>query len=459
VSSLSGRAEAAEPTSELVASDFANPLYATSPPGDGERLFVVEQGTLGQASIHIVDLTTGAVLAPPFLTLSGLQTSGERGLLGLAFHPDYATNRRFFVNYTLPGQASGEAAVSVVAELLAREDDPDLADPSSLRPLLSFSQPDSNHNGGWVGFGPDGYLYVASGDGGAANDLGPGHTAGIGNAQDLTDNLLGKMLRLDVDLDGFPMDPDRNYSIPPDNPFVDIPGDDEIWAYGLRNPWRPSFDRLTGDLYIADVGQDNREEVSFQPAGSPGGENYGWRLREGTTRTPTPISNPVGGPPPPGALEPIYEYVHRDLPFDGYSVTGGYVYRGPSRSLRGLYFFADFVSDQIWAFRFDRSDPSDFDGQNVRERDLHTDTLAPAQGDIRDISSFGEDGLGRLYVIDRADGEVFRIPEPPARAGALVALACACLTTLRGQARRRRSISAAAVAPDTALSGTETPAT
>jgi glucose/arabinose dehydrogenase len=443
-----------------VASGFANPLYATSPPRDGERLFVVEQGTSGQASIHIVDLTTGAVLAPPFLTLSGLQTSGERGLLGLAFHPDYASNRRFFVNYTEPGQASGEAAVSVVAELSAPEDDPDLADPSSLRPLLSFSQPDPNHNGGWLGFGPDGYLYVASGDGGSSNDDGPGHTQGTGNAQDLTDNLLGKMLRLDVDLDDFPLDPDRNYAIPPDNPFGGLGGDDEIWAYGLRNPWRPSFDRLTGDLYIADVGQNSREEISFQPAGSPGGENYGWRLREGTIPTPTPPEGPVGGPSPPGALEPIYDYLRGSGPFDGRSVTGGYVYRGPSPDLQGLYFFADFVSDEIWSFRFDGSDPTDFDGNNVLELARQTDVLAPAQGDIRDISSFGEDGLGHLYVIDRADGEVFRIvPEATGGVAPLVALLSASLASRRRQARRRRSSSAAAVAPDTALSGTETPAT
>jgi glucose/arabinose dehydrogenase len=453
LSSLSGSAEAAEPTSELVASGFVNPLYAASPPGDGERLFVVEQGTLGQASIHIVDLTTGAILAPPFLTLSDLQTSGERGLLGLAFHPDYASNRRFFVNYTVPGQASGED--SVVAELLAREDDPDLADPSSLRPLLSFSQPNPNHNGGWLGFGPDGYLYVASGDGGGSNDEGAGHTEGIGNAQDLTDNLLGKMLRLDVDRDDFPED-GRDYGIPPDNPFFGVTGDDEIWAYGLRNPWRPSFDRLTGDLYIADVGQSSREEISFQPAGSPGGENYGWRLREGTVGTPT-----VGGDPPPGAVEPIYDYLWGTTgPFEGRSVTGGYVYRGPSAGLQGLYFFADYVSDEIWSFRFDGSDPANFDGNNVLELTRQTDALAPTGGNLRDISSFGEDGLGHLYVIDRTDGEVFRIvPEATGGATSLVALLYASLMTRLRQTRRRRSTSAAAVAPLTALSGTETPAT
>jgi hypothetical protein len=208
------------------------------------------------------------------------------------------------------------------------------------------------------------------------------------------------------------------------------------------------------------VGQDNREEVSFQPAGSPGGENYGWRLREGTIATPTPLGDPVGGPPPPGAIEPIYDYLHGFDPFEGSSVTGGYVYRGPSASLRGLYFFADFVSDEIWSFRFDGSEPADFDGNNVLELTRQTDALAPAQGNIRRISSFGEDGLGHLYVIDLADGEVFRIvPEAGGEMAPLVALLSASLVSLRRQARRRRSSSAAAVAPLTALSGTETPAT
>jgi glucose/arabinose dehydrogenase len=446
----------AQVSSELVGAGFARPLFAVSPPGDSQRLFVVEQGAGDQASIHILDLVAGEIRSPAFLTLSGLQTVGERGLLGLAFHPDFASNRRFFVNFTEPGQVPGEAAVSVIAELLVRADEPDQADPASLTTLLTLSQPASNHNGGWLGFGPDGYLYVASGDGGGSDDDGSGHTPGTGNAQDITDNLLGKILRLDVDADDFPGDAQRNYAIPADNPFVGVAGDDEIWAYGLRNPWRPSFDRETGDLYIADVGQSSREEVSLQPAASLGGENYGWRLREGTIATPT---GGVGGAPPPGAVEPIYDYAHGSGLFEGRSVTGGYVYRGPFTELRGLYFFADFVSDEIWSFRFDGSDPVDFDGSNVLELTRRTDELAPAQGDIRDVSSFGEDGLGHLYVIDRADGEVFRIvPEP--MGGTVAALACAAALALRRrQARSRRASSAAALEPLTALSGTETPAT
>src|SRR5690606_38231904 len=170
--------------------------------------------------------------------------------------------------------------------------------------ILSFNQPQPNHNGGWIDFGPnDGYLYIATGDGGGGNDNGTGHTAGTGNAQDTTDNLLGKMLRIDGHGDDFPPDNPRNYAIPEDNPFVGVNGDDEIWSYGLRNPFRSSFDRANGDLWIGDVGQTRREEINYQPADSSGGENYGWRLREGIIPTP----GGVGGSRPEGNVEPIYD--------------------------------------------------------------------------------------------------------------------------------------------------------
>lgn len=425
----------AQASSELVASGFSRPLYATSPPGDARRLFVVEQGSAAGASIRIVDLVTRAVLSPPFLTLQDLATGSELGLLGLAFHPEFASNRRFYVNFTEPGQPPDEAAVSVIAELRARGDDPDQADPDSFRTVLRYSQPATNHNGGWIAFGPDGCLYVATGDGGDANDLGPGHSEGTGNAQDVTDNLLGKILRLDVDGDDFPLDEDRNYAIPPDNPFVGIDGDDEIWVYGLRNPWRASFDRETGDLYIGDVGQASREEIDLQPAGSPGGENYGWRLREGTIATPAFPQDPA----PPGAIDPIYDYAHGSGPFQGRAVTGGYVYRGPSAALRGHYFFADFASGEIWSFRYDGSDPADFDGTNVLELTRWTQTLAPSAGDLRAVSSFAEDARGHLYVIDYADGELFRVvPEPDGRAE-LVAFGV--VAVLAGRLRRRGAAS------------------
>ncbi len=278
-----------------VASGLTRPVFATAPAGDYGRLFVAEQ----TGKIKILDLVTGQIAPTPFLQISDLALGQEQGLLGFAFHPDYANNGTFFVNHV---DATGTTRI----ERYQVSADANVANPTPTA-VLSIAQPQANHNGGWLGFGPDGYLYVATGDGGGGDDD-AGHTPGIGNAQDLSDNLLGKILRLDVDQPAN----GRGYGIPASNPFVGIEGDDEIWAYGLRNPWRPSFDRATGDFWIADVGQLVKEEVNFQPADSAGGENYGWRLREGTIATPTPLSpeTPVGGERPPGAIDPILEYEH-----------------------------------------------------------------------------------------------------------------------------------------------------
>ena len=377
-------------TVERVASGLDQPLYVTAPPGDLDRLFIVEKQS---GRIKILELASETLKATPFLTVTGLSTVGEQGLLGLAFHPDYESNGYFYVNFTDTGGDTKVVRYQVSGA------DRDVADPNSSLVILTIDQPQGNHNGGWLGFGPDGYLYVNSGDGGGSNDTGPGHVSG-GNAQDVTDNLLGKILRIDVDGDDFPLDDDRNYAIPPTNPFVGSAGDDEIWAYGLRNPWRSSFDRLTGDLYIGDVGQKAREEIDFQPAGSAGGENYGWRLREGTIATPT---GGVGGPAPPGAIDPVYDYEHLDGPFDpfeGNSVTGGYVYRGPNLALRGKYFFGDFVSERIWSI--------EHDGSAATELIDWTDAFTPDIGSIDQISSFGEDASGNLYVVDLG-GQVFRV--------------------------------------------------
>lgn len=223
-------------TTERVANGLARPLYMTHN-GDPDRAFIVQQRGL----IRVFDTTTDTVLATPFIDLSSRvsQSGNERGLLGLAFHPQYQDNGLFYVNYT-----HRTTGATVIAQFSV-SGDPDIADPNSFVQLLAFTQPFSNHNGGWIGFGPlDGLLYVASGDGGSAND--PGN-----RAQDITDQALGKMLRIDVDGDDFPDDDDRNYAVPPANPFVDATGDDEIWAYGLRNPWRSSFDRETGDLWLS----------------------------------------------------------------------------------------------------------------------------------------------------------------------------------------------------------------
>ena len=376
-------------TSQRVASGLSRPIFASAPPGDTGRLFLVEQHT---GRIKILDLTTGGIAGTPFLEIGGLRMGNEQGLLGLAFHPDYASNGLFYVNLTVSGSGTTHIRRYQVSP------DPDTADPDSGMTILTYDQPQSNHNGGWIGFGPnDGLLYISSGDGGGSDDNDAGHTSGTGNAQDITGNLLGKILRIDVNGDDFPGDSSRNYAIPPANPFVGMVGDDEIWAYGLRNPWRSSFDRLTGDLYIADVGQNNREEINFQPAASPGGENYGWRLREGTIATPT---GGVGGAAPPGAVDPIHDYRHEGAPNGGSSITGGYIYRGPVESLQGVYFFADYVSSQVWSFRFDGAQIEAFANQTI--------LLAPDIGSMNSIVSFGEDATGNLYIVDLG-GDVFRI--------------------------------------------------
>ncbi len=366
-------------TSERVLTGLSKPV-ALVHAGNPERAYIVEQRGL----IRVLDLTTDTLLTEPFIDLSSLvsQSGNERGLLGLAFHPDYDTNGLFYVNYTA---ISGGA--TVIAQFQV-SNDPDIGDPGSFVQIMTIDQPFSNHNGGWIGFGPDSYLYIATGDGGSGND--PGN-----RAQDITNQLLGKMLRISIDDDDFPGDPDKNYANPPTNPFVGITGDDEIWAYGLRNHWRNSFDRETGDLWMADVGQSTREEVNFQPASSLGGENYGWRCLEGTWCTGLSGCNCQDSE----LVAPIHEY---NTGTDGCSITGGYVYRGAAiPHLRGTYFFADFCSRTIWSFRYD--------GTNKTEFTDRTAELTPTDGGtINSISSFGEDANGELYICDLG-GELYRI--------------------------------------------------
>jgi glucose/arabinose dehydrogenase len=378
-------------------SGLDRPLYLTAPADAPDHVFVIEQHS---GDVLYVNRHTGAVDATPFLHLDDLATGNEQGLLGLAFHPSYASNGYFYVNYTDSG-----GTTRIVR--YRRSANPALADAASATPVISYAQPQTNHNGGWMGFGPDGYLYVATGDGGGGNDDDAGHTPGTGNAQDLSDNLLGKLLRIDVDGDDFVADAARNYAVPASNPFVGVTGDDEIWAYGLRNPWRASFDRLTGNLYIGDVGQGSREEIDVQPAASGGGENYGWRLREGTIATPG-----IGGTAPAGAIDPVYEYLHGSGALQGFAVTGGYVYRGPIEELQGQYFFADFVTGRIWSLVYDGDDPSAFGGSNYTDFIDWTDVLTPDAGSIDNVASFGEDALGNLYLID-LDGEVFTLRAVP----------------------------------------------
>ena len=419
-------------STERVASGLTRPVYATAPAGDYGRLFIVEQ----TGKIKILDLTTGQIDPTPFLQISDLALGQEQGLLGLAFHPDYATNGYFYVNRV---DATGTTRI----ERYQVSANANVANPTPT-PVLAIAQPQANHNGGWLGFGPDGYLYASTGDGGGGDDNGRGSHAG--HRQRAGSHR--QPARQDPAPRRRPLRrTGRNYGIPASNPFVGVAGDDEIWAYGLRNPWRPSFDRETGDLWIADVGQLVKEEVNFQPADSPGGENYGWRLREGTIATPTPLppGTPVGGDKPAGAIDPIHEYDHTSqVPFR--AITGGYVYRGPVAELQGKYFFADFSSaSKIWSLTFDGSDPTEFDGTNFSDLQDWTQLLAPDVSAIGDISSFAEDAAGNLYILDLGGvfvptpggGEIFRVVPEPASA-MLVGVALAALAGARRRVVRRR---------------------
>jgi glucose/arabinose dehydrogenase len=363
----------------LLLSGLSQPVDLQSPPGDTTRLFIVEQ----TGTIRI--LKGGALLPRPFLDVSGRVSHGtEQGLLGLAFHPGYAANHKFYVDYT-----DGAGDTRVVEFLTSG--DPDSAS-ATERPILLVDQPYSNHNAGQLAFGPDGYLYVGLGDGGSAGD-----------PEDRAQNpseLLGKMLRIDVNA----RDPGAGteYSIPADNPFVGRSGyRPEIWALGLRNPWRYSFDRATGALYIADVGQNLYEEVDVEPPGS-GGRNYGWNVMEGRHCYNAGSCNQAG------LTLPIVEYSHDS----GCSITGGYVYRGRAiPDLEGTYFYGDYCSGLIRSLRF-------LNGIVTDQRDW-TSTLRTAGGQsMSGLSSFGQDARGELYLLrlGRAgaqEGELYRIDPAP----------------------------------------------
>jgi glucose/arabinose dehydrogenase len=314
------------------------------------RLFVLEK----PGRIRIIE--NDQLIETPFLDISDRVGSGgnEQGLLGLAFHPQYAQNGRFFVNYT---DKNGD---TVLARFQVSSD-PNVADPNSEVKILGVDQPFANHNGGGLVFGPDGYLYAGLGDGGSQGDP-------FGNAQN-TGVLLGKILRLDVDSA-------EPYAVPADNPFGN-----EVWAYGLRNPWRFSFDKSTNDLYIADVGQNTWEEIDFLPAGSPGGTNFGWNFREG--------AHDYKGGGPAGMVEPVAEYSHSE---GGCSVTGGYVYRGSLPEWNGIYLYADYCKGLIWGLI-----QSDGGWQSQPLFDL----------DVT-ITSFGQDSSGELYILSDS-GSIFRL--------------------------------------------------
>jgi len=376
---------AAEPalTTQIVATGLTKPLLVTHSPGDYTRIFIVEQN--GKIKI----LKSGSVLATPFLDvqslMGGSETYLEYGLLGLAFHPQYKTNGMFYIMYTVGNSTLADPVIYRYHV----SGNPDVADPASGSLVLRISYTQKQHRSGWMEFGRDGYFYVATGDGGENDPTNAG--------ADLT-VLKGKILRLDVDgADNIPGNADddaipdvnRNYSIPPTNPFVSRPGAmGEIWHYGLRNPWRDSFDTQTGDLYIGDVGQGQREEISYA-RNNVGGIFYGWRCQEGTLSTGLSCGSPVETP-----TAPIYEYDHTV----GVSVTGGYVYRGCAiPEVPGTYFFGDWSGGKVFSFRYGLVSGV----TNFQDR---TATIGPGGG----LTSFGTDSYGEIYEV-RGAGEVRKI--------------------------------------------------
>ncbi len=375
-------AQAAALDTRLVASGLDSPLFATAPLADG-RLFVVEKG----GSLQVVQ--NG--VASSFLSLP-VATAGERGLLGLAFDPGYADAasagyRRFFINYS--DASTGDTVIASYRTSANAS----LADAGSRQEVMRIAQPSfDNHKGGWLGFKPgDGdHLFIATGDGGSGNDP-------LNNAQN-KGVLLGKMLRIDINQDAF-ADPNIRYAIPTDNPFVGQAGArGEIFAYGLRNPWRNSFDSQSGALWIADVGQSEREEIDLIGAASTGGQNFGWRVREGDIATPG-----ISDPPLAGATGPLLVYDHGI----GESITGGYVVHQAGSPLDGQYVFGDFSTGRIWALAADGNPHTIADASEL------TDLLdAGGGGALGNVASFGQGAGGELYIVDYGGKVVQVVPEP-----------------------------------------------
>ena len=389
VAGLTASASAGVPLTRTLVASASSPVYVTHAPGDTERVFVVERA----GRLRIIE--NDSILTTPFLNItSDVDTFFEGGLLGLAFHPDYDTNGFFYVNYTRDGPP-GSSLTTVIERFTVSAADANLADVSSRQVVLEVNQPAGNHNAGWLGFSPvDGFLYIPLGDGGNS-----------GTSQN-TLNLLGKVLRIDVNGDDFPGSATQNYAIPADNPFTGNAGiRDEVWSIGLRNPYRSAFDRETGDLYIADVGAGSWEEIDVEEPG-PGGLNYGWPCMEG-------FACGFGGSctcNDPSLTLPIQVYSHGV----GCSVTGGSVYRGCAvPDLDGTYFYADFCTDRVWSLRY-------VDGEATEVTD-RTSELS-----INSPSGFGEDANGEVYMCS-LNGGVYRITSatpPPDKNGNGIADSC-----------------------------------
>ncbi len=405
---LPGPATNAQIRAQIVVDQHVDlPIEVCAPRGDTSRIFITEQTGI----IKIMNFSDGAVLyEPAFLDVSSLvNVAGERGMLGMAMHPDYASNGYFYLNYT---DLNGD---SVIQRFQAEQPyaTSTRADRDSGTIILTVPRVVPNHNGGHLAFGPDGMLYISLGDGSAYQDQ------PLNNAQNIN-TLLGKILRVDVDRDDFPADPGRNYGIPPGNPFIGTDGADEIWAFGVRNTWRFSFDRETGDLWMADVGQDTREEINFQPALTAGnisaiaGRNYGWNCREGAA--PATFGN-TDCSRQGTFIDPVYDYINGPDPNPlehGCAVMGGVVYRGSVLALQGAYLYSDLCSLWIHSFRYDGNSVSD-----VRD---WTSQLSTPSGQILSIVGFGEDAAGEVYIIS-LQGKIYKIVSDDGDCG------CPCVLT------------------------------
>jgi len=350
---------------ENISSGFERPVWAGMPKQSRGKLWVMEQA----GKVWILDLKSGKRQDQAFLDIESKVTreGNEQGMLGLAFDPNFHQSGRYYVYYISKQERT------CVSRFQSKDGFSTTTDTEEV--LLQYDQPYRNHNGGWIDFGPDGMLYIGSGDGGSANDPN-------GYGQSLN-TMLGKILRIDVSTG-------TDYKIPSDNPFVGNENTrQEIWAYGIRNPWRCSFDRETKDFWIGDVGQNHWEEINYMPHGKGAGANYGWRLREGLIATP---KDKIGGEKPANHVDPVYTYQHGSGPTEGLSVTGGYVYRGSAiPELKGRYIFADYQQPRIWSFRLENGKLVDFND--------HSKAWQPDDGLFNLIASFAEDNDGELFVV------------------------------------------------------------
>ena len=362
----------AEIASKKIADGFQRPVWVGMPNLTAKQLWVIEQ----HGVVSSVDPSSGnkEILLDIHNQVS--RAGNEEGMLGLAFSPDFTKSGRFYINYV------DKEHHTCISRFTWKDGKVEAKDEEII---LRFKQDFQNHNGGWIGFGPDKMLYIANGDGGSGNDPNK-------RAQDLG-SFLGKILRINVA-------PEKGYEVPQDNPFVKkSDAKPEIWAYGVRNPWRCSFDKTTGDFWIGDVGQNAWEEIDHITHKEGFGANFGWRLREGDIETP---AKGVGGEKPKGSIEPVYVYKHGMAPSEGLSVTGGYLYRGPVLELQARYIFADYQNPRIWSFVEKNGKATDFKD--------HTESLQPEKGKIKQIPSFGEGLDGSLYLVDHS-GSIYQIIE------------------------------------------------